>query len=239
MPESQTSHCIQLWLSPPSTCSYLPTETEQVGVIFDEQWLTPAGYSQLLTAGFRRNGQSLYRPHCPACSACKSLRISTLQFSPSRSQKRAMKYWSAASWRIYDKLPPEFFALYARYISARHAGGSMYPPDKAQFESFAECQWIDVAYLCMYLEDRLVAVAVTDVLPDALSACYTFFDPDLSAHSPGVAMLMKQLEWAKQSGKRWVYPGYQVDACRAMSYKKRFRPAQELTQTGWQWVNEC
>ncbi|MGL5006532.1 MAG: arginyltransferase [Plesiomonas sp.] len=230
---------IQLWLTPPSTCSYLPEQSEQIGVVSGTEWHTTEGYSQLLAHGFRRNGDAIYKPHCPVCHACKQLRISVVEFQPSRSQKRALQHWHAVSWQICDKLPPEFFTLYAKYINARHASGSMYPPNKAQFESFTQCHWLSVAYLCMYQGSQLIAVAVTDVLPDSLSACYTFFDPGFSQHSPGVAMLVKQLEWARQIGKRWVYPGYQVDACKAMSYKKRFRPAQELTPTGWQWIDKC
>ena len=45
----------------------------------------------LLAAGFRRSGNNLYRPQCPACHACQAIRLPVAAFSPSRSQRRVLQ----------------------------------------------------------------------------------------------------------------------------------------------------
>ena len=43
--------------------------------------LTPAEYADRLLAGWRRFGHSLFRPDCPACTACRSLRVDVARLS--------------------------------------------------------------------------------------------------------------------------------------------------------------
>ena len=82
----------------------------------------------------------------------------------------------------------EIYALYADYINQRHGDGDMYPPSLDQFESFL-CQGhlrrADTRFICFRLEQKLLAVAVVDLLPKGLSAIYTFFDPAYDVKKPG------------------------------------------------------
>lgn len=69
-----------------------------------------------------------------------------------------------------------------------------------------------------YHGEKLIAVAVTDIIDanknmSALSALYTFFDPDYSPASLGTWMILMQIEQAKRLGHRYVYLGYYVDGC--------------------------
>src|SRR5436305_14178357 len=78
------------FLAPPSQCGYLPEQTwrleyELVGA------LTPAEYMEFMRRCWRRFGDALFRPRCPACSACRSLRVLVDRFRPDRSQRRARK----------------------------------------------------------------------------------------------------------------------------------------------------
>src|SRR5262245_40819171 len=78
------------YVAPPSPCGYLPNqiwslEYELVGA------LTPDEYQARLLAGWRRFGGALFRPHCPACTACRSLRVVVGGFRPDRSQQRVRK----------------------------------------------------------------------------------------------------------------------------------------------------
>jgi arginyl-tRNA--protein-N-Asp/Glu arginylyltransferase len=75
----------------------------------------------------------------------------------------------------------EYFDLYRRYIEQRHADGDMYPPSRDQFSTFLVR---DLPFCWFYefrLDGRLLAVAVCDLLPNGLSAVYTFYEPDESA----------------------------------------------------------
>ncbi len=91
-----------------------------------------------------------------------------------------------------------YYDLYARYIDARHADGDMYPPNVDQFRSFLLSSWSNSAFLVLEEAGRLIGVAVTDHVPDGLSAIYTFFDPTLSKRSIGVLAVLAQIEHCLQ-----------------------------------------
>ena len=56
-------------------CSYLPDEEERLLIAVDERLQNKHSYSILMTEGFRRSGEQSYRPYCPHCHACQSIRV--------------------------------------------------------------------------------------------------------------------------------------------------------------------
>lgn len=227
---------VKIGLSQRFDCSYLAHEEEQLLVILDPVCYTPANFEALLSKGFRRSGEQIYRPHCPSCTACKSVRILTEQFTPSRSQKRKLNKCTSLRVVISDYEKPEYYPLYAKYISMRHQDGTMYPPNEQQYQSFLLCSWMTTEFIELWDADKLVAVAVTDVMPDSLSAIYSFFDPDYEHLSLGTVLILKQLEYAQQSGRSLLYLGYQVDGCRKMMYKLQFNASEQLIGEHWHTV---
>lgn len=215
-------------------CSYL-SDRQAVTLFADpEADMGPALFSQLSTMGFRRSGNYVYRPHCQGCQACVSVRVPVADFRPSRQQRRC---WQRNADLRIRPVPAEWderhYALYARYITARHADGDMYPPSPRQYREFLLSDWSRSQLLEILEGDRLLAVAVTDVLDDALSAVYTFFDPDAAARSLGTFAILSQLDWARRQGLRFLYLGYWVKQSARMSYKSRFRPLELLVQGEW------
>ena len=225
----------RLGLSQQVDCSYLPNRQEQLLVILDPSCYGPDRFEELLALGFRRSGDQIYRPHCPSCNACNSVRVLAQQFTPSKSQKRKMnkaKKRFTVSYSDHERA--EYYPLYSKYITQRHQDGSMYPPEQNQDASFLFCKWLPVTFIELRDEDRLVAVAVTDCMKNSLSAIYTFFDPDYEQYSIGSIMIMEQIEFAKQQAKEFVYLGYQIDEGNKMKYKTQFLPAQK--HSGDQWL---
>lgn len=221
------------------TCSYLPDEQEQLLVFAENTDFQTWRYAQLIQAGFRRSGEQIYRPHCPSCKACQSVRIPVSDFAPSRSQKRLLKANQHFKVVFNSHAQPSYYALYERYITQRHSEGSMYPPSKVQFDSFVESTWMKTHFLEAYDQDTLIAVAVTDIVDahdqhSALSALYTFFDPDYSSSSLGTWMILMQIEQAKQLHFQHVYLGYYVAGCQKMSYKHNFWPFEQFSDNRWQ-----
>jgi len=152
---------LKVGLTPRHPCSYLGHEQEQLLVLMDHELLNAAGYERLLTAGFRRSGNDIYRPHCPACSACQSLRIHSERFVPSRSQKRIRHLNRDLELVLSYDDKPEYYQLYERYIRERHRDGSMYPPSRTQYKGFLHCDWMPPLYLEIRKEGRLIGVATT------------------------------------------------------------------------------
>ena len=80
---------------------------------------------------------------------------------------------------------------------------------------------------------QLLAVAVTDVVDSAVSAVYTFYDPDLDERGLGTLAILKQIEWARSTGRTHLYLGYWIDGHRKMDYKRRFRPLEGFNGREW------
>lgn len=215
-------------------CAYLPDKEERLIVLVETNTSPQRPYETLLKSGFRRSGEQVYRPHCPGCHACQSLRIPVNSFSPSRNQRRISQRNSDITLRISHHSQPNYYPLYERYISARHRDGSMYPPSKEQYQSFLCYHQAKQLFIEMWLEQELVAVAVTDEVSEALSALYTFYHPDLAARSLGTFAILSQIEQARKMQKQFVYLGYQIDGCEKMRYKSKFYPHQRFIDDKWQ-----
>lgn len=225
---------LSLGLSPANTCPYLPEQFEQLCFTLCTTEEKQLYYSQLLTMGFRRSGDELYRPHCSQCQACESLRVNVKDFQPSRSQKRILSKAADVQVSWGNNLSEQDYQLFARYIEARHKDGSMYPTSETSFHQFLSCQWSNTQYLRLYLKDRLIAVCVTDIQSSGFSAVYTFFEPELASLSIGTLAVLKQIEQAKLQNTPWIYLGYQVDQCQKMSYKQNYTPHQRFISGKWQ-----
>lgn len=224
---------IRIGLTDSHACSYLVNKQERVAVALDSQMHSVSSYEVLLANGFRRSGDTIYKPHCDMCQACVPIRVSVHDFVPTRSQKRLLNKAEKLTWELKEDLDDNWFELYSDYINNRHYKGTMYPPKEKDFSQFAQCSWLNTQFLHVYDDGRLIAIAVTDILSNSASAFYTFFDPD-STLSLGTMGVLLQLKYCQQQGKRWLYLGYQINECPAMNYKTRFQPNQKLVNQSWQ-----
>ncbi len=225
---------LRCFLTLPHPCGYLP-EREAVTLLIDPGLAVERRlYSQLAVRGFRRSGDSVYRPHCPDCNACVSLRVDAGAFRPNRSQRRVgRRNGDLVCSLVEPSCDEEHFQLYARYLAGRHAGAGMDDPSPDSYRQFLLAQHLETVFLDCRLEGRLVCVAVLDVLDDGLSAVYTFFDPALAQRSLGVYAILQEIAEVRRRGLDWLYLGYWIEACRRMNYKDRFRPYQIYRGGGW------
>jgi arginine-tRNA-protein transferase len=80
--------------------------------------------------------------------------------------------------------------------------------------------------------ERLLGAGIYDALPDALSAVYCYFDPELAGRSPGTFNVLWLVEECRRLGAPWLYLGYHVAASPTMAYKAGFRPHLVLGDDG-------
>lgn len=224
---------LQLGITGEFQCSYLPQRREQLLLVHPNDQLNAAVYSELITMGFRRGGEDAYRPRCPACEDCQSIRIKVADFTASKSQKRVLAKNKDMTFIINDEPQQQYFDLYSRYISARHATGSMYPPLQETLDSFTQCNWLARRFIEGYFQGKLISVAVCDVLDDALSAVYTFFDPTMDKRSLGQFNILQQIFLTQMQNKTYLYLGYQIDDCGAMNYKRNYYPNERFIKQQW------
>ncbi|MHB0776478.1 arginyltransferase [Halomonas sp. WWR20] len=232
----QPERDLRFFLTVPHGCSYLP-EREATTLFLDPQESPGQGvYDALALLGFRRSGRHLYRPHCEGCRACVSVRIPVEDFVPSRTQRKLINRNRDIEKRIrlaeYDD---EHYALYARYIRARHADGDMHPPSREQYRTFLTLDHPYARLIEFRLDGELLAVAATDVLGHGLSAIYTYYDPaaDLDRRSLGSYAILYQIEVARRQGLPHVYLGYWIQQSPKMNYKHTFQPLEYLNGRRW------
>lgn len=224
---------IKIGLSAQNSCNYLTGRLERVAVALDGELHTPEGYELLLANGFRRSGDTIYTPYCDSCKACQAIRLSIADINLTRSQIRLGKRAEKLRWEAKSTMDKNWFVLYQNYINKRHQHGSMFPANRDEFAKFAHCEWLDTRYIHLYDQDKLLAIAVTDLMENCASAFYTFFDPD-SPLSLGTIGILTQIKYCQQTNKQWLYLGYQIDECPAMNYKVRFHRHQRLVNQRWQ-----
>ena len=227
---------LSLFLTPGRPCAYLPGQEECVVFTDPRVPMTAGLYGSLLARGFRRAGRFVYRPACDHCRACVPLRLPVGRFAPNRAQRRNLA--RNADLRLSEHpalFVEEHFALYVAYLRHRHPGGGM--AEQLSPESY--CDYLiqpwggETQLLELRLGDRLVALAVTDRLPRALSAVYSFFDPELQGRGLGVQAILRQIGLAQELGLDHLYLGYWIGDCRKMAYKEQYRPLQALVGPVW------
>ncbi len=185
-------------------------------------------YGQYMDAGFRRSGNVLYQPICRGCRACQPLRVPVDRFRPDKSQRRCWRRNADLCVTAGTPQPSaEKFELYQRYVSQWH--GRPTEDGREGFERFLYASPVPSIEFC-YRDtgDRLLAVGICDVVPEALSSVYFYFDPNDAARGLGTFGAIWEIRYAIQERMKYYYLGYWVEACREMRYKSFFRPNEIL-----------
>lgn len=217
-------------VSAPQPCPYLADRdaTFETLVMVEVQ---PAEVTQLLARGWRRFGPSYFRPVCPSCEACDSLRVMLDEFRPSASQRRVLKKNADVEVRVGDPVvDEERLALYREWHENREASRG-WSPDQMDAEGYA----LHFAFahpaareFSFRVNGELVGVGLSDETPDAISAAYFYFSPRFAARSLGSFNVLTQAAWARARGRRYLYLGYRVEGCPSLRYKGAFVPHERL-----------
>lgn len=189
----------------------------------------------LVQGGFRRSQNVLYRPVCPNCSACRSVRIPVAAFTPSRSLKKIAKRNADLALAVTTpRFSEEHYQLFRRYIAHRHGGGGMADMDRGSYRRMIESS--PVSTLLLELRDpdgRLVAASLTDEVASGFSGVYKYFEPEMPQRSLGTFVILVHVAEAERRGKAHVYLGYWIEESPKMAYKRRFKPLEVLDGTTW------
>ena len=223
----------------PLKCSYIEGN-------YEERLLFPIKSNNDLTViekltqlGFRRNINYMYLPVCKGCSKCISTRILIDGFKISKSQKRNLKKNGIIKFTtMIPNRQEERFDLFRKYLSFRHSDGIMLNMTKIEFNNFYyETPAKSRVYDIVSESDKIVGSILLDEMTDAMSAVYSFYEPELLSNGLGIFLILKSLEEAKRINKKYLYLGYWVKESKKMNYKILFNNLQLFVDGNWIFSN--
>ncbi|MGV8855692.1 MAG: arginyltransferase [Devosia sp.] len=235
----QTPETTQLFLTAAMPCPYL--EGKQERKLFTHLTGRRAAtlHHLLSENGFRRSQNLIYRPACEGCNACQSVRIVANGFAPAKRYRRVLRANADVSIEVRPTTATsEQYELFKRYLDSRHSGGGMTQMSFIDYEYMVEDTPVQSILIEYRLRDHpdqpLVAVALTDVMPDGLSMVYSFYDPDLAHRSLGTFLILDHIAQVRAAELSYVYLGYWVKDSPKMAYKAQFSPLQvQRGPLGW------
>ena len=233
----QSSDNIQFYISHTSPCPYLEGLEERKLFTYLGGHKAKFAFLLLSENGFRRSQKLIYRPSCENCNECKSVRVRAAEFKPTKSQKRVNgKNSDIVSNMIMPITNKEHFELFKKYLNARHKNGGMADMNEDEFKDMVEDTAVDTRLVEYRLKqsDKLIAVALVDILENGISLVYSFFDPTYKDRSLGTFMILDNILRAKKNILKYVYLGYWIKSSKNMNYKTAFLPVEEFCDSlGW------
>jgi arginine-tRNA-protein transferase len=229
---------LRFYMTNPSPCPYLPGRKERKAFTNLAITDSDAVHNALSQAGFRRSQSIAYRPACPRCNACRSVRVPVRDFVASRSDRRTLQRNAGLVRSPVEARPTrEQFRLLKAYVKHRHDNGGMSDMSYRDFAAMVGASPVK-GLMFEYRESEapqapLVAAAMTDILRDGLSMVYTFFDPQFDNRSLGHFLILDHIRQADEHGLPYVYLGYWVKDSPKMGYKRRYSPLEVLDGDRW------
>ncbi|MDZ4289959.1 MAG: hypothetical protein U0984_18480 [Prosthecobacter sp.] len=198
----------------------------------------PAVMDQLWAAGWRHFGTTFFRYSLQVDESgmrqITPLRLDLARFTPSKSQRRVLR--KNADLRC--EFVPAELSEEARSMFERHKVRFLdnVPDDLETFFSpepaTVPCECVECR---VWAGETLVALSFLDLGARATSAVYGVFDPGHSRRSLGIYTMLKEIEFSRQRGCLFYYPGYATREPSAYDYKKQFRGLEILHWSSGQW----
>ncbi|GAB7329473.1 hypothetical protein MBLNU13_g01251t1 [Cladosporium sp. NU13] len=88
---------------------------------------------------------------------------------------------------------------------------------------------------CYRLDGRLIAMAVLDLLPHAVSGVYFLYHQDFEKWSLGKLSALRETALALEGGYEYYYMGYYIHSCLKMRYKGTYKPQHVLDFESFEW----
>lgn len=217
-------------------CSYLDGQIANLPLKLPARLLTEDEFDQAMVGGLRRSGIFLYHTACLDCSACEPTRLDVTKFVWRESFKRVLKRGDRTlELRVQRPcLDDRRLELFNLHRSQRGLGDpeSRYGPEDYQSFLVESCltQSLELSF---WLGDELAGVSIVDCGNASLSAVYTYFNPVHSKLSLGTYSVLKQIEFARESGRKFAYLGLYVAANKHLNYKARFTPQERWINGNW------
>ncbi|XP_023079986.1 arginyl-tRNA--protein transferase 1 isoform X5 [Piliocolobus tephrosceles] len=172
-------------------------------------------------------------------NASHKLEVRVVRSSPPSSQFKATLLESYQVYKRYQMVihknspdtPTE--SQFTRFLCSSPLEAETPPngPD-CGYGSFHQQYWLD---------GKIIAVGVIDILPNCVSSVYLYYDPDYSFLSLGVYSALREIAFTRQLHEKtsqlsYYYMGFYIHSCPKMKYKGQYRPSDLLCPETYVWV---
>jgi arginyl-tRNA--protein-N-Asp/Glu arginylyltransferase len=161
------------------------------------------------------------------------LRLDISRFTLTRSQRRVLAVNRDTSTRIQPTTVDK--TNRALFLRHRDRFTENVPASLDNFLSpvpgSVPCRNLE---LCIYLGEKLLGATFLDLGESATSAVYAIFEPTERKRSLGILMMLQSIQFSRDHGYHYYYPGYAYYEPFVYDYKKRFVGLEYLDwENGW------
>jgi len=212
-------------------CSYFDDKICDIRYKYMEH-CTSLEQHEMLQRGWRRFGNMHFVPECKSCTDCKTIRIDVSKYKFSKSEKRILN--KNKNTKVYMQKPTvtlehiDLFNKYHEHMQLKKNWNENSIDVDEYVKSYVNGAHDYGKELLYFIDDKLVAVALTDIVYGALSSIYCYYDHDYEHLSLGKFSILAQLSIAKQSNIPYVYLGYWIKDHYSMGYKENYKPFEVL-----------
>ena len=216
-------------------CSYFDTEASDIRYRYIHK-CDKDDYQNMLEHGWRRFGKMHFVPECKECTKCVSMRIDIKNYKFSRSEKIVFK--KNIDTKLYIQAPTltlDHLKLYDKYHShmSKKKNWNYSPIEPAEYDrSYVQGKDEFTKEFLFVRDNRLVGVALVDMLENAISSIYCFYDHDFEDLSIGKFSILAQIKIAKELNVPYIYLGYWIKDHYSMGYKESYTPFQVFKNRG-------
>ena len=217
-------------------CSYLEGQLADLPLKLPSRLLSLDEFDQVMAGGIRRSGVFLYHTSCPRCSACEPTRVDVSKFEWRTSFKRVLRRGDQCLGIAVQppSLDEQRLMLFNLHRTQRGLGKSGDGYRSEDYQNFLVDTCLSQSVeLSFWIGSNLVGVSIVDCGRTSLSAVYTYFDPQYASLSLGTYSVLKQFEFARDSGRQYAYLGLYVAQNQHLNYKARFKPQERLIDGNW------
>ncbi len=185
----------------------------------------------LWAGGWRHFGKNFFRyslslSHGETLQRIMPMRIDLADFHFSKTHRRLLRRNADLKVQIapasVDERREAMFQRHkTRFTSNIPETLRTFMPESNASGTPCECREIQI-----WEGNRLIGVSYLDLGRQAASSVYAIFEPDAAERSPGIFTLLQEIEFARWTGRRFLYLGYATFEPSHYDYKKRFRGAQ-------------
>uniref|UniRef100_A0A3P9IJP8 Arginyl-tRNA--protein transferase 1 n=1 Tax=Oryzias latipes TaxID=8090 RepID=A0A3P9IJP8_ORYLA len=171
--------------------------------------------------------------------ASHRLEVRLVRSSPPSTQFKASFSASYQVYKLYQmaihKDPPDkpSESQFQRFLCDSPLEAEFSPDGpEVGYGSFHQQYWLD---------GKIVAVGVIDILPTCVSSVYLYYHPDFAALSLGSYSALREIAFTRQLQKQspklsFYYLGFYIHSCPKMRYKGQYRPSDLLCPETYAWV---